>query len=190
MNSTALVQFVVTRDLLPNQFDFTIVNISYEATEIGIVRDGVLTYSTHTPFGSFSLAREIAAITKVPLNEAFSSLHTENPYDFIKNLTTDQTKEVEEIFDKYTEKIAELFRETGDNLSIPRSLSLRTDPGTETIFSDLVTKATKRAIRSEPYITLIKRELNKINDSETDIDLTIVAQFFHNQHYHNEIENL
>jgi hypothetical protein len=188
IDSSILVQFVVTRELIPNQYNFSLVNVSYEATEIGIVRDGVLTYSTHIPFGSFSIAREIALATNVPLPEAFGWLHSENPFSFINNLSKTEAKEVEQIFENYTEKISELFRETGDSLSIPKTISLRTEEGTDALFSDVVTKACKRVLRSDPFLTLIKHELNK-EISNSDFSLNMLAQFFHIKRNHPEIQN-
>jgi Tfp pilus assembly PilM family ATPase len=117
----------VVRDIFKNAFDSCLVNITYEATEIGIVRDGTLQYATHTPFGSFSLAREIADITSVPLLEAFQSLHNETPYAFMQNLPESQKAEVEKVIEAYTARVADLFHETGDDLSIPKQIFLHAD---------------------------------------------------------------
>ena len=102
-------------------------DITYEATEIGIVRDGILTYCTHTPFGSISLAREISEIANVPLHEAFGYLHTETPYAFLDTISKPKREDIEKAFDSYTEKVSALFHETGDTLSIPKNISLHAD---------------------------------------------------------------
>lgn len=189
--SFILMLFAVTRELLSKTYDLCLVDITYEATEIGIVRDGILTYCTHTPFGSFSLAREISNVTGVPLHEAFGYLHTEKPYSFMTLLNREQRDEVEAIFDAYTDRVSSLFKETGDELSIPKHISLHADLSSETLFTDLIEKAAKRAIKADPYITPISNEIIKQSlapDQDikqlklpTDTAMLLSAQFFHKQ---------
>jgi hypothetical protein len=189
--SFALMLFSVTRDLLPNSFDICLVDITYEATEIGVVRDGTLNYCTHTSFGSFSLAREISKITNVPLEEAFGYLHTETPYAFIDTLNPTQKKDVLAAFESFTEKLSELFHETGDALSIPKRISLHADLKSEPLFLDIVAKAAKRNLRSEPSVTPISQEIIRQTYAEStkeaavtipsDTALLLSAQFFHKQ---------
>jgi 3-methyladenine DNA glycosylase AlkC len=189
--SFILLFFTVNKDLLARTQDTCLIDITYEATEIGIVRDGMLKYCTHTAFGSFSLAREISAITKIPLDEAFSYLHTEEPMAFTKTLPEKQKKAVAAVFESYIVKLSELFRETGDALSIPRHITLHTEIKTETLFSDLIDKAVKRNIKTSPYIVPISQEIittiyaeaTKETAAEipTDTALLVSAQFFHTQ---------
>lgn len=198
--SFILMLFTVSKELLSKAFDLCLVDVTYEATEIGIVRDGILTYSTHTPFGSYSLAREIAHITNVPLHEAFGYLHTDKPYSFMVSLSSEQREEVELLFDKYSEKVSSLFKETGDELSIPRQISLHADLKSETLFIDLIEKAAKRATKSDPFITPVSKEIvtNKYHNTQdqaeitlpTDTALLLSAQFFHNQPYQKDFEYL
>ncbi len=187
--SFILMLYSVTRELLAQNYDVCLVDITYEATEIGIVRDGTLSYCTHTPFGLFSLAREISKITDVPLHEAFGYLHTETPYAFMKNLTKSQHEDVEAVFEAYTEKISNLFHETGDALTIPKKISIHADLASEPVFTDLIEKAAKRSLKTEPHITAISREIIKhtyeasTKDTKvtipTDTALLLSAHFFH-----------
>lgn len=187
--SFILMLYCVNRDLLPNVDDVCLVDVTYEATEIGIVRDGTLRYSTHTPFGSFSLAREIAAITKVPVTEALGYLHTETPMSFFDTLNDGDREAVEAVFDTYIEKVSELFHETGDSLSIPKRISLHTDLTSEPLFTTLLEKAAKRATKLQHKITPLSKEILTKKYTEemettgqivgTDTALLLSAQFFH-----------
>ncbi|MEN9920333.1 MAG: Type pilus assembly protein PilM [Candidatus Parcubacteria bacterium] len=186
--SYMLAFYCVAQDLYPDTFDTCLVHISYEATEIGIVRDGTLRYSTHTPFGSFSLAREIANITGVPLYEAFQYLHDDNPHDFIENLSESRRNEIEQVFEAYTARVADLFRQTGDELSIPKSVLLHADLKSEKFFKDITDKAARRTLKSDPLIKLVSPNLFDImthgeqaNKPEalTDTAMLVSAQFFH-----------
>lgn len=189
--SFLLMLFSVARELLPEVYDTCLVDITYEATEMGIVRDGTLKYCTHTPFGSFSLAREIAAAANIPLHEAFGYLHNEKPYAFLAHFNKKQQEDIEQAFESYTEEISKLFKETGDDLSIPKHIAIHTDRNCEPIFTDLFNKAAKRNLKSEPRITPITKEIitRMYAEGPTDAAVTIPsdtalllsAQFFHTQ---------
>ncbi len=198
--SFILMLYSVTKSLFKQTHDVSLIDITDEATEIGVVRDGVLTYCTHAPFGAFSLAREISNITKVPLHEAFGYLHTEKPYTFMDTLTKSQKDEVELVFESYISKITSLFQETGDALSIPKQISLHSDLNSEALFMDLLDKAVKRSIKTEPNIVSISSEIiaktYKSSTSDTtetipiDTALLLSAQFFHTTPNQSPIEYL
>jgi len=184
--------------LLPGVNNVCLVDITYEATEIGVIRDGSLTYCTHTAFGSFSLAREISAVTAVPIHEAFGYLHSNNPFEFIKSLNKSQADEIELVFEAYVSRVTELFNETGDSLTIPKKISLHSDLDSESTFIDLIGKAAKRSLKSEVDITTISKEIIRqyYNDSDNiseksipkDTALLLSAQFFHMNPEHKTFE--
>jgi len=190
--SFILMMYSVVRDLLPHVYEVCLVDITYEATEIGIVRDGSLQYCTHTAFGSFSIARELATALNVPLHEAFGYLHAENPLAFVDTLTQKQKNEVEQIFDAYIEKVNLLFHETGDVLSIPKHIALHSDLKSETFFMQMIEKAAKRCLKTSPVITKLSTEILKqtydqtsgenFMNSHTDTALLLSALFFHTHH--------
>jgi hypothetical protein len=60
------------RALHPHTSEICLVDVTNEATEIGIVRDNVLRYASFTPFGMYDLAREIALACTIPKEEAYS----------------------------------------------------------------------------------------------------------------------
>jgi phosphoribosylformylglycinamidine (FGAM) synthase PurS component len=189
--SFILILFAVTRELLNQTYDVCLIDITYEATEIGVVRDGVLNYCTHTPFGSFSLAREISEITGSPLYECFGYLHNDEPYEFIDHLTKKQGDEVNTALEAYTALISDLFNETGDSLSIPKQIVVHSDLRSENLFMDLIKKAAIRNLRSEPLVTSVTKEIisktYKQQTSDTknfipeDTALMLSAQFFHTE---------
>tara|TARA_B100000508_G_scaffold140998_1_gene144938 strand:- start:1413 stop:2645 length:1233 start_codon:yes stop_codon:yes gene_type:complete len=189
--SFILMLYMVTKDLFPELNDVCLVDITYEATEMGVVRDGVLSYCTHTPYGTFSLAREISAVTGVPLHEAFGYLHTENPYAFMNSLGLKQKEEVQVVFDAFISRVTDLFHETGDPLAIPKRISLHSDLKSETVFTDLIEKAAKRSLKTDPHITPISKEIikrtyaastkNAPKTMPSDTALLLSAQFFHKQ---------
>ncbi len=179
------------RTLAPRADELCLIDVTYEATEIGIVRDGVLRYSTHTPFGIFSLAREISEITNVPLHEAFAGLKSGSIDSITKDLLPEKVQTVEKVLDVYTDKIASLFHETGDTLSIPKRLALHVDHGAEPLFADLVKNASKRATHIDHSILSVSGELideayrgelvKHVGSMCNDTALAVNAAFFHTE---------
>lgn len=196
--SFMLMLYCVTNDILPKAHDVCLIDITFEATEIGIVRDGILSYSTHVSFGSFSLAREIANITGVTLTEAFGYLHTKIPYSFMETLPVKQKTEVEAVFEGYIVKIENLFHQTGDSLSIPKRIAIHADINSESLFLALIDKAARRAIKTSPQVTCISKEIvektyidstkNTPAQLPADTALLVSAQFFHKQKNYRSFE--
>ena len=56
----------VLKNLNPDTSEACLIDVTSEATEIGVLREGALTHVTHDSFGTFSLAREIATLCKIP----------------------------------------------------------------------------------------------------------------------------
>ncbi len=170
--------------------DYCLVDITFEATELGVIRNGALNYTTHTPYGSFSLAREIAAVLKVPLEEAFSYLKQEDPETFFSDYSTKQKSEINTIFTNYQDRLVALFKETGDSLSIPKKIFLHGNLYTEPFFKKHVAVAAKKATNGSHAIYTVSSDLVTkfytkedqillLADQAEDTAMLISAQFFH-----------
>jgi len=172
ITSYMLANYFATRTLIPHVYDVCLVDVTDEATEIGIVRDGSLQYSTHVAFGRASIAREVAAATNIPLHQAFSSFPTTDAIT--------ASKDLQPIFTAYTDRIKDLFKETGDRLTIPKNVYMQTDTSVESAFMPLITSAAKAASKSSVKLTSIKDRLLEPKEQNcTDVPLVIAASFFH-----------
>jgi hypothetical protein len=190
--SFMLMAHTVIQDLLPQTYEIGIIDVTYEATEIGVVRDGALRHCTHTPFGSFSLAREVASVLSVSLSEAFGYLHSKEPLSFMETLTESKSKEINKVLEAYIEKIVNILSSAGDELSIPKNIVLHSDLHSEPLFLSLIEKAVKRSTKSAPSVTLLTKEIMNQTYDETSIKeffthssdtaLLLSALFFHNHH--------
>jgi hypothetical protein len=169
--SAMLSFYYTTRELKPHVYDVCLVDITNEATEIGIVRDGSLRYCTHTPFGSISIAREIAAAEQRPLSEVTSRLG--------EILEQKQTKTTTPVLNAYGTKITELFKETGDALSIPRTIYLMADSAVYAALLPSITTAAKNASKTNATVLPITELLQKKPPVQNDLMLEIAARFFH-----------
>ncbi len=182
--SFMLAYYAVVRKLFPALSEYCLIDITYEATEIGIVRDGVLVYSTHTPYGAFSLARDVAGASDLPLGEAYGRLSAR---DF---LVADESKAsaVSDVYTAYEKRLTDLFHETGDALSIPKTLILHGNLDTESFFAERVKAAAEAATKSHHTVIPISASLaeqlyDEAGRSELrtrhDTAMLISAQFFH-----------
>jgi hypothetical protein len=198
--SFILVYFDSIRQLFPETSEYCIVDITFEATELGVVRDGLLSYTTHTPFGSFSLARELSEILGVPLEEAFGYLHTDDPLALITLHSKEAQADAVTVFEKYQEKLVDLFHETGDSLAIPKKIFLHGNLRTENFFAKQISDAARKATNTSHAMYPVSKELVQRNypaeiaealtDSDLDTALLISAQFFHTEEQHRKFEQL
>ena len=172
VTSFMMANYYVTDAYQPAGVDFCLVDITNEGTELGIVRHNALQYSTHLPFGRASIAREIAAATQVPLNDAFSSIRTLHKQE-------DLHKDIEKTLKSYQAKIVELFKETGDRLTIPKHIYLLADAGLTDFFAPIIEAAGKEASRGNVLVTPDIIENMAESQKPSDMALTVGKSFFH-----------
>lgn len=186
VSSFMLFYHHITRDLYRGVQEYCLVDITYEATEIGVVRDGVLRYCTHIPYGAFSLARDIAAVRDLPLEEAYGKISSSNV--FTAESSTGDDELYQGIYRAYEEKLAELLRETGDELAIPKTLVMHCGIELEAFFKERVVAAGKLATRGNHIVLMASSDVvatyyagdkKKNAVVRNDTAMLITAQFFH-----------
>jgi hypothetical protein len=197
--SFILIFYTILRDLQPETQEFCLVDVTYEATELGIVREGLLNYTTHTPFGTFSLAREIANILEVPTVEAFGYLHAKDPLTLIVHYSELKRAAVAKVFIAYQERLTKLFFETGDSLAIPKKIFLHGSSETESFLASQLSIAARNATAASHAVYPITEELlirtydesakAALQKSAVDTALLISAQFFHTGAGHRKFEH-
>lgn len=198
--SFILVYYTIVRDLFPDDNEYCLVDVTYEAIEVGIVRSGVLEYTTHIPHGSFSLAREFSTVIGVPVQEAFSYLANTDPTAALTEITETKKAELQDIINSYKTKLATVFKETGDSLAIPKKIFLHGDLQTEPFFSTIIAAAAYSCTNTSHAVYMVSHELltehygepvaNSLKKGTQDTALLISAQFFHTPEYPNRFEQL
>lgn len=182
LHSFMVAFFHVTRELYPSMSEYCLIDITYEATEIGVVRDGVLQYCTHTPYGAFSLARDIAEKSGATLEESYGRLTSD------LFMAPNNSEVVDSIAAAYETRLASLFHETGDTLTIPKTIVLHANLETEGYFAERLAAAAATVTRSTHHVIPVSQALLKayynedgVRDIKTrhDTAMLISAQFFH-----------
>jgi hypothetical protein len=194
--SFMLMFHCIIRDLHHQITEYCLIDITDEATEIGIVRGGILRYCTHTAFGISTIARDIAAALDLPYDEA-QALLKEPYFSHARETMSDVKKStLEKILVTYQEHVTGVFRETGDALSIPKTLFLHGNHQSEEFFISQIVAAAHAATASTHTVHLVSTEL--LTQSYTpeqkaalltktpDTAMLVAAQFFHKQHHCND----
>ena len=187
-------------ELYSNSIECCLIDITYEATEIGVVRDGVLQYCSHIPYGSISIAREISTILSVPLEEAYSYLQEGNFSVIMQKYSDKQKFDIEAVFKSYKDRLTGLFNETGDKLSIPKGLFLHTSLNTADFFKAIILESSSLATKTTHVVYNVTGDLltkhyskeaqNLIKSNKQDTAMLISAQFFHTKNYARDFEQL
>jgi len=182
-SSFMLGYYLVVRDLYPALTECCLVDVTYEATEIGIVRDGVLQYCTHTQYGSYSLARDLAEAHHISPSEATG--YFSSPEHMAEDSSATSNFDHQ---NHYEQKIKDILRETGDTLAIPKKIILHSTSPNEQYFSDRLTKAASAVTLGSHHCIPITQEImqrqysnDEIRELTTrhDTALFISALFFH-----------
>lgn len=192
--------YSVMRDTIRPATEFCLVEVTKEATELGVVRDGILSHVSYIPFGSFSIAREIAEVLSVPLEEAYGYLACDDMKCFLGTASKAQQEEIDTILMAYQKKLAELFLETGDALAIPKRIYLHNNLETEAFFEEHLTRAAALATKMQHAVYLVTKEqikrsftteeADQIRKSKIDTAALISAQFFHTNRHRERFTHL
>lgn len=164
-------------DMYPDTTEICLIDVTAEATEIGVVRNNVLVHTTAAPIGIYTLAREINKVCDIPKEEALGVMK-ENATNVKLILSPSRVTELEEVFKNYENTIAELFKKTGDRLSIPKTIFMHTDTDNEAFFAERLIGAAHIATNSTHSVHPIT---SKIFENVVDVDSAILlsAYVFH-----------
>ena len=138
INTFMEVFYQTVRKYLPNLPEVCLLDVTNEATELGVVRSGVLRHTSHVPYGYHTLARHLAKATNLTPEEARGTMRDVETEYGVSQPSTSATNDVES---SYESELAELFTRTGDDLSIPKTIILHTDTRTEGYFAERVKRA-------------------------------------------------
>lgn len=176
--STILQLYYVIQDLHKEMCEYCIINITLEATEIGIVRNGALTYSTHESYGIFNLVKEIAQIQNLPLSEVYAKIQQGK---LLESQSGKTDKAINDILQKYQEKVTDLLQQTGDGFTVPKSVYVHATGNTDNALRPHIELATQRATGFAHIVHILADEI-QIPSTSGAVDTTlqdVSGYFFH-----------
>jgi len=172
------------RTLKAKNVDITtacLVDVTAEATEIGIVREGVLRHVTHIPHGTTTLIRNISSCLNIPTSDAIGHLHV----DEVKTaelLSAEKKAALEEALETYQNALTEMFTKTKDALAIPTNIFLHTDINYETFLQEQLNLAAIAAHKSTYTFFPVTSKLFPHADCE-DTAILLSSYVFHKKLY-------
>lgn len=176
-NTFMYVYYRTITELIPEVVEVCLVDITAEGTELGVIREGVLNHTSHISTGIYTLAREISLLIDIPREEALGYFK-DTASDITKNLSASKKKKIDELLQNYQESLVELFHQTGDTLSIPKTVFLHTDNSTEEFFANQIKTATRAATNTSHAVHFINSEFfNSVTANDTALLLS--AYVFH-----------
>lgn len=183
-----LVVYCVLRDVFREQNALSIINVTREATEIGIVNDGALVDSIHTPYGSNTLVREIVKQSGGTTEDAVSQLRT-----FSEQTTNkDSRKKMQTYFASYTESVSEAIRIITEDKALPQTIAITAPPQLEDFFAQTLPCIAEEATGVKyTILNFQKGLLDEIAvNHNADVLTAVTSRFFHKLHGCGEFEPL
>ncbi len=183
-----LIVYCVLRDLFPKTTTLTIIDVTAEATEIGIVENGILRETLHVPYGSNTLIRDIAARTKGSPDDIMTYLRGLGEQVMDESIQ----KRALEHLESYADAVREMFKKIHARRTIPNTMVITALPQLQTLFSMQIPKIASEITGDEyTLLELQKGILDEIaTNKNDDIFVTIIARFFHKLHGCGEIETV
>ena len=179
INTFMALFYQAVRDHLPNLQEVCLLDVTNEATELGVVRSGVLRHTSHIPYGYHTLARHLEKASNLSHEEARGLMRdVETEYGII---TPEKTalSNVEQI---YESNLTGLFTRTGDDLSIPKTIFLHTDLRTEGYFAARAKSAAHQSTGLRYAVRPITSQLFG-GSEDADTALLLSSYVFHKRLY-------
>lgn len=173
--------FQALRSLATNISEVCLMDVTAEGTEIGIIRDSILRYTTHIPSGTRTFARKFGDATKTTVSEGLSYM-TSSASNVSVSLTPTHKENIEILEKEYETNLEELFTLTGDALSIPKTIFLHAPEEMEGWLEERISNAAKKILGRKPNIHLITSKYLQ-NEVISDSALLLSSYVFHKQLY-------
>lgn len=153
----ALYQKVV-KLFTKNAKNFLLLDVTAEATELSVIKDGLPSSSRNFRAGQYTIAREIDKATSLTKEESLSLLR-DNKINEIALESETKKEQVSMVIKDYEEKLSKLIRDIGGTLALPKQIYLHTDKLTEAFFKERLKNAITMASAGTLVITPVTSEL-------------------------------
>ena len=167
------------------QHDYCLINVSYEATEIGVVHNNTLERVSTIPVGINTLVRGYSAAMDVPHEEAYSFLREPYHSQALETLSATKKRAVDDVTAEYKRHLITLFSEKTDLLSIPKTLIVYNTQEIDSFLNVAIAEATKEVTFATHTIRNVADyiRLPEVSDIQKQFPHQpyISAQFFHQQ---------
>ncbi len=137
-SSFAMASFMVTRDILPQQDDFLLVDIAGEVTDISLVRKNVLCNSVSYPLGYNFMVRSVASSLGCTLSEAGSFISLYKDRHAGKSIEGKLESIMDELKTKWLKGFQESLVDLSSDISLPATVFATVDYSLADFFSNII----------------------------------------------------
>jgi hypothetical protein len=155
---------------------YGLIDISGDATEVGVVVDGVLQNVLSNTWGHYTVAREIAAITFEPVTSAFARLQETGSETLTCTPATQQT-ECNLVFSRFSEELAHLIARAAQMTELPAHFIVHSDTGLRDFARNTTTSAINQITHSaHTSVATVSEKLTNITSiPETRLALSVAV---------------
>ena len=185
-HSFMLILYCVLRDLYPKNESLSLINITAEATELGVVKDGLLLETFYMPHGSNTLIRKIISNTNETPESALSllRLYTDG------NMSKEEQAGVRLVLDNYLTHLSVFLSDIHERHTIPGELVITAQPHLEKLLKNEVLKTVSEITKTKTSVYDLATVFSETRPSghNSDVFISLSSRFFHKLHGCGEID--
>jgi len=176
--------YCVLRDLYPQTRAFSIIDVTGEATEFGIVENNLLVENTCVPYGSNTFIRGVMKETGSPASDIETMIAAEG-----SSHLTERPELVREAA-AYTQEIAKALDTLLLHRTLPRDTAITVRHPYGQLFGDMLRNALSTATKTEPRMLDLEHTLlhEVVPGLVPDTHIALIARFFHKLHGCGELD--
>jgi hypothetical protein len=181
-----LVLYCVLRDIFSEHASMTIVHVTGDTTEFGIVEGDTLVESLSVPAGLESIVRSLMVNDKESSQEMYSLLTLYQKGD----LTVEVANRVKTVLEGYRKTVEESLAIQARSRRFPKVTFILAPTPFTPLFTSLLEPYLRSSLNVTGDILTLKEDVlgaSPTHDKE-DVNLTIASRFFHKLHGCGEIE--
>lgn len=169
----------VMKEVDPDLKTFCAIDISGEATEIAVVKDGVVQQTTFIPYGTTTLIRNISRADKNSEHDSASRLRAYSE----KTIAVGDGAHIGEQLRTYQKNFTEAVEKLHETHHIPSSVVVSMLPGTDAILMEQIAGSLSDITKeTHTFVTLEGGILAEIARDAHDGIIAVLARSFHENH--------
>ncbi len=183
-----LVLHCVLREIFKEQSAITIVHVTGETTEFGIVENETLIESISIPCGLNTIVRSLMTHKEQTAKEIYSMLELFHA----NNLTPEQAQEIEGSLNEYTQKLKDELKKHSDTRRFPKQAFVLAPSSFTELFRTILNPVLKEGLGIASGTLIFTQDIlgATATHDEADLSTMITSRFFHKLHGCGEIDSV
>lgn len=184
-HTSMLILYLVIQDLFPHTESLLAVDVTGEATEFGVIENGLLVDTAYAPYGTNTLVRDVVERTGKTTADVTSVFREFTRGTFSKE-TNDAVARELSVYHKAISVTLDTLRDTHH---LPRTVALVVPTTFASVIQHIVPKTLNDMFANTYTILPVDERLIKelaTTQTEPDLNLSVAGQFFHKMNKKNK----